>query len=740
MASPESSSAHQALPVQVLTALPVPVLACDPDGRVVFANPAACQLIGRAPATLIGTDLAALVPARLRALDGEPLHRLLVGRAECGERTGYRMALLRGDVEIEVECAVALADRSLLVLSLSVIQDAAERRGRSGSDRLIFEHAPLGLFHFDERGVITDCNENFVAIIGSTRRVLVGLNMMTLPDANMVRCVRAALAGELSGYEGEYRSATARKVTPVSVLFAPIVEDGRITGGVGIVRDDSERTAAMEALSLSESSFRAVTESAPDAIAVVRDGRTVYANPTLARALGHADASAVRDRPIAELIHADDLDLLPRTVADADRTPGLVVLRWLRSDGRVIETEAATVDVTFDGAAAVAVVARDVTETHALRARLAQADRLAALGTLAAGVAHEINNPLAYLMASIETALRAVTRPNPIRIEPLLERALDGAQRVRRIVQDLRLFSRREETRPLPVDVHSVLDAAINICWGEIKHRAHLDRRYGGIPPVRGDEVRLGQVFVNLLVNAAQAIPDDGREHTIRVATLTRDGRVVIEIADDGVGIPPELLPRVFEPFVTTKPVGVGTGLGLSICHGLVSALGGDITLESHLGRGTIVRVCLPVATAAEQAAACAEPVPCVTPARILIVDDEANLVESLQLELGERHQVTVATTGPEALRILLADPDFDLVLCDVMMSGTSGLELFHAARRARPELASRFAFMTGGVLSSDTFQALSATGRPRLDKPFTVRQLEQLLPTLVSAAAAAAR
>ncbi len=597
------------LSAQVIAALAVPVLACDGSGVVVLVNDAARALLG-ASGDPVGSPLVEHVPERWRSIEGAPLLDVLTRRARDRTPVPLRLALVgRHGVEIEVDCVASGGDGAPLVLSLAVIGDEPEARPRVGSYQLIFEHAPLGILHFDERGVITACNQNFVNIIGSTRALLVGLNMLSLPDEEIVASVRRALAGEVASYEGNYRSATADKVTPVSVLFAPVVEEGRVTGGVGIIRD--------------------------------------------------------------------------------------------------------------------------VTEAVALRAHLAQVDRLASLGTLAAGVAHEINNPLAYLMASVENALRAVDRGESAgRLRSYLEVALDGAERIRRIVQDLRIFS-RAETPSVPLDVHAVLDAVVNLSAGVIKHRARLVKRYGDVPPVLADEFRLGQVFVNLLVNAAHAMPETGSEdHWISISTApTIDDRVAIEIADNGAGIDPDTLPHVFEPFFTTKAVGGGTGLGLWICRNIVTALGGTISIDSEVGRGTTVRVVLPRATGLASAAQVTTGPPSAARLRILLVDDEARLLGVLASVLSELgHRVAIASGGAAALEILATDDEFDVVLCDVMMPGISGLDVFDEVRRRRPRLARRFVFMSGGVLSAEMARAVADSGRPRLAKPFTVGQLEALI------------
>jgi PAS domain S-box-containing protein len=224
---------------QIIEWLGVPVLAVDAAGVVVLGNDAAHGLLG-APDGVIGVPFVELVPARLGAAIVDELR----ARAQARDRSPMRITLLhRGGVEIEVDAVAGGGGAAPLLLSLVAIHDDAAPVPRAGRYQLIFEHAPLGILHFDAHGVITACNQNFVRIIGSSPAVLIGLNMLSLPDQDIVACVRRALAGELASYDGVYRSATADKSTPVSVLYAPVVEDGTVTGGVGIIRDVTEEQA-----------------------------------------------------------------------------------------------------------------------------------------------------------------------------------------------------------------------------------------------------------------------------------------------------------------------------------------------------------------------------------------------------------------------------------------------------------------------------------------------------------------
>jgi signal transduction histidine kinase len=243
-------------------------------------------------------------------------------------------------------------------------------------------------------------------------------------------------------------------------------------------------------------------------------------------------------------------------------------------------------------------------EQRRLREQLMVAERMATVGTLAASVAHEINNPLSAVVANLELALRRLEtvgdRPELEELRAELRDAHEAAHLVRQIVRDVKVFSRGGDERPGPVDVRQVLDSTARMAWSEIRHRARLQKEYEEVPPVWATDARLGQVFLNLIINAAQAI-EVGRAESnrIRLCTRTDDkGRALVEIVDTGAGIPAEALPRVFAPFFSTKPAGTGTGLGLSISSRIVKELGGEIRVESRVGLGTTVSVALPSASA----------------------------------------------------------------------------------------------------------------------------------------------
>jgi PAS domain S-box-containing protein len=524
---------------------------------------------------------------------------------------------------------------------------------------------------------------------------------------------------------------------PVEVGLCYAKYQGR-TAAVTFMHDLSERRRVLDALQQSEARFRRLIEAAPDAIGVARDSALVYANPAMLELFGLARAEGIAGRDILELVHPDDRArlqeaLLARREREARGEP--TEYRIVRPDGQLRTIEVISIRIEFEGAPAVLGFARDVTERNRIRSELFEADRLAAVGTLAAGVGHEINNPLAYVLLNLQALERELPRlAPPERISDAIEmvrNALTGVDRVRTIARDLKAFARSDPDARIPVDVRRVLESAINMAAHEIRLRARIVTRFEDVPPVLANEARLGQVFLNLLLNAAQALPERAADsHEVRVSTELHDAaRVVVEVSDTGPGIPERMLERIFDPYFTTKPVGVGTGLGLSIGRSIVTSLGGTLTAANAPGGGAVFRVTLPVLRAYSASDASPQSPRSHTPRpRVLIVEDEPELALALERALGDTYEAMVAPTGREALGVLTRDASFDAILCDVMMPGMSGVELYEEVQRQAPSVADRFVFMTGGTQTAGIRDFLATAHRPWLEKPFDARELKRLL------------
>jgi signal transduction histidine kinase/CheY-like chemotaxis protein len=389
--------------------------------------------------------------------------------------------------------------------------------------------------------------------------------------------------------------------------------------------------------------------------------------------------------------------------------------------------------------------------------QLIHAGKLAAIGQLAGGVAHEINNPASYVAMSHAVLARQVTRLRALldaaglldgeqaeiarllsSMDLVLADASDGMQRIRAVVRDLRTFSRMDDEAMEAVDLSEVVLAACNLARHEIRYRAELITALGEVPPVRGNRGRLGQVLMNLLVNAAQAIPEGSEdEHHIRIATRRDGGRAVLLVEDSGPGVPEQLRSRIFEPFFTTKPAEIGTGLGLSLVAEIVRRHGGTIEVGVGQYGGARFEIGLPLFEAGGPTLSAEPPHGEPTPperARILLIDDDTILLRSVQSLLEPEHEVITALGGADGLTILSRDKDFDVVLCDLLMPRVDGLAVFSVLERTAPELAERVVFCSGGAVTRRSKEFLALMKNRVIEKPLAEDVLLDVIKTLRSA------
>jgi len=425
--------------------------------------------------------------------------------------------------------------------------------------------------------------------------------------------------------------------------------------------------------------------------------------------------------------------------AARDPAAGPAPVALLKSDGSIVLMEFTSRSIELGAEKFSVSIGRDVTERVKTQAQLMFSDRMASIGSLAAGVAHEINNPLTATIASLEFALERVTELGKkygaaelAELDELLRDASAGAQCVRTIVRDLKIFSRAEEDNRGAVDVQRVLESSVRMAWNEIRHRAQLVREYESVPAVEANESRLGQVFLNLIVNAVQALPD-GYADKNKIWIRTRvdpSGRIVAEVEDTGPGIPPEVLSRLFTPFFTTKPRGVGTGLGLAICRRIVKSFGGEITVDSVVGRGTRFSVALVSSQRSVDARTTAAPrVPSAARrGRVLVVDDDAMSATAVSRGLTSEHDVIVSDDADAALVRILQGERFDAIICDLMMPVKTGVEFFADVSVQAPEFAERIIFLTGGAFTVKAREFLDRVPNPRLEKPFDLPALRALV------------
>lgn len=495
------------------------------------------------------------------------------------------------------------------------------------------------------------------------------------------------------------------------------------------------------------------------------EGHVVRANSALLQLLGYA-SDELRGRPLSMLLHESETEPL-LDLGAVQRDALVTFARTLqRRDGRPVRllwsaraTPHGSLSCAVQSAEAPADPRATLTPLDAqahLRASLVQAERMASLGTLAAGIAHELNNPLTYVALNIDfvthelaSLMRAMEPQSPTAPEHDTGRLLDlracaeraaealrvakaGTERASLIVRNLRTFASADDALHAPIDVRRVLDSSISVCWNEIRHRAKLVKDFSETALVVGNEAQLGHVFLNLLMNAVQAIPEGNTQRSeIRVTLRQAQGRVLVEIRDTGLGIAPAIIGRIFDPFFTTRPVGVSTGLGLSICHGIISRMGGEISVESALGKGSLFRVSLPAHSQDAQVSDAPPSTPSTARPRVLIIDDEPLVSASIARALEGELEVRCVDSGEEALALLLSDQRYDVVLCDLMMPDIAGMDVFEAVKKARPGVEERFVMMTGGAFTKRARDFLEAVPNRCLDKPLDVAEIRRLVHEL---------
>jgi signal transduction histidine kinase len=385
---------------------------------------------------------------------------------------------------------------------------------------------------------------------------------------------------------------------------------------------------------------------------------------------------------------------------------------------------------------------RDISERKKIESeRAVLTERLTSIGRVAASVGHEINNPLSYVMANVDHIAESLSSAEgdeaPTR-ESLLEVAAEarsGLARIRLIVRDLQTLTRSDEESLGPVDVSGVLDRSIQIAGNQLRHRARVVRDYQPVGDVWGNEARLGQVFLNLMLNAAQAIPEgQANKNFVTVRLRQEDEAVVVEILDTGSGIEPANLQRIFDPFFTTKPVGSGTGLGLSICKGIIERHHGTITVRSRRGEGTCFTVGLPASRAFESSSSSIAAVKPVRPRRkVLIIDDEPMIASALSRMMRKSHDVECMSQGAAALTRLKQGETFDVIFCDVMMPDVTGLDIHAELTSFRPELAQRLVFMTGGAFTDQAIAYLAKVPNFSIEKPFSRPAMEAAIDRVLT-------
>ncbi len=654
---------------------PVGYYEIDEGGTILRINQTGCEMLGYAPDELLGRSVADLVPEEYREGDLRAIAEQFRGGSPPrprGKMSTERTFLTKDGRQLNtiVEERLYQDDRGRVVGLRGTLQDvtdqvrmegalvASERRARAlfeGIEDAVFVHSP--------EGAILDVNASACRLFGYTRDEFLDLTTRDIDDPEFAAGYAERLGEQIRKgrllCEGRQRTRDGRLI-PVDINTSTIRFEGR-RAILAVVRDVTERRAlettrrelaeaqARSALDLeeknralteSEARYRQLTEGSLDAVIVAdRDGRIVLYNPSAARTFGwSADEilgqslttlmpdglREIHDQGFARDLEAHDPRIVGKTVE----------VQGIRKDGETFPLELSLNAVELAGELQFIGSIRDQTERQRMRAMLARSDKLASIGLLSAGVAHEINNPLAYvgnnlavlerdlkgvveMMAHYESAHGALAAAAPDVLQTvetlseeidwpyirehlmhILARTRDGVQRVANIVQNLRGLARTAPPKLEPASMPDLVSSGLEMIQGRLRRQSiTIEVDHADAPRILCVPSQIGQVILNLLINATQAVEAKGKDQGGRIEVSTREAGEygVFTVADNGAGIDPEHLPHLFDPFFTTKPVGEGTGLGLSISHGIVTGHGGRIEVEPRPGGGTVFRVLLPL-------------------------------------------------------------------------------------------------------------------------------------------------
>lgn len=661
-----------------------------------------------------------------------------------------------------------------LLETLTTLFGARFRRGLAmARDRrlaMILETSGEAMLAWNTAGQIADANAAACRLTGLTHSELIGSSVEELvpevAQAEPERSLRTRLRTRSA--EGSLGWLPV-SITVTVVQDDPVVAAHMLARDVGHVvsaeREAAEHLARVRAL---EHEHRRLLDNAPLVIFRLdpRTGDLRYLNRHAEVLLGISPEHA-RERPgclRAAHAHPEAAARFEEAFQRARRGEPLepYEARLVRPDGTEIGARASIYALTEQqNVVAIEGILVDISAEQAARTQLVQTDRLSTLGRLAATVAHEINNPAAFLMLGLDHLTRICSAPagisggEPGTVLKLLEQLTESLQRIADIVRDLRLFAGPVQARlgaaAVPADVQRTVHCALTLTRSQLVERARLVLDLEPVPPVLVEQGRLAQVIVNLLVNAAQAIPKDSQsEHQITLRTRSHEQEVQIEISDTGVGIASADLARIWTPFFTTKVLGAGTGLGLSISRDMVERAGGRIEVVSpafdgadapRIGSRFIVHLkradalapearCPPSPELAAPAQVRGAPDGSAPRKRILIVEDELFFGRALAEELREHHDTQLAAGGAQALARLESER-FDLVISDLRMPGISGQVLYAQACARHPRYRQAFIFMTGLGVGADLPPCQGLARCAILEKPFPVERLLQAIDQL---------
>ena len=716
------------------------------EGEIRVANRRFVEILGVSFQDLIGHRLDEFIvaPTMAEALRGRDAF------LQRGHWAGRMSIHLKNDPRLRAyDCWLqALTDDEQVTSVSGWVRDVTSQHESELRFTELFESLREGIFFTTPEGVLLDANPALVRMLGyANKDELKKLNFREIyaDPAQRDTLVRQIIyQGSVQDLEVVFRRKDGVHIHCLASGFAIRDTFGRTIRMQGTLVDITERMEIEARLHQEQEFVRRLVASFPDMIAVMDfEGRFTFVSPRVEDILGHA-AQELVGKLLSEQIHRDDLPQLRDAFAkltSGRAANALFEYRTRHADGSW-RTMRASASPLYDAAGkinGVVASARDVTDAKAAEKQNLQKEKLAAMGEMMSGVAHELNNPLTAILG-VSDLLRERAPDDATRRQT--EIILKQARRAAVIVQNLLAYARPSALTRKKMRPEEALQAAID------QQRASLSQKNISIelvpPPGRlaleADPKLLHQVFVNLIVNAEQAITSRGERGALRISIEHADGKIGFVFADDGPGIAPENFGKIFDPFFTTKRPGGGTGLGLAICTAIIKEHGGSIEVQSAPGNGAEFRVWLPEFVEEISAPPLAVRPAIAAPAgssalrghSVYVVDDEESIREIVQEGLSARGMTVEGASSSEEALPHLAAHSYDFVLCDFNLPGMNGEEFFKRIQPRVGTAAPKFVFMSGALLDSATMTHFTEKGASVLQKPFHIAALATLLTELL--------
>ncbi|MEQ8666508.1 MAG: PAS domain S-box protein [Rhodospirillales bacterium] len=738
------------------------LITINEDGRILEFNPSAERMFGYKRSDVIGQKLSVVcIPEEKRDAHEQGLKRMLetgffksrYGRIESE-------AIKANGARFPVEITISAANVGGRVIVAGTIRDISERRAAEAERQRLtkllneaIESLPHGFSIVDADHNMALCNSAFARPYKVDKDQIIG---MPRQDAikhflKNAKTFDGVPLGEQEAKE-DVKFIADRMLTsdvdPIEIEMKDgewwLVTGNKISdGGYVTVRTDiTEQKEAQRAIAESENRIRQVLESCPAPIGMtyMDTGQVIYESPAAKAMLGRGRGDK-SESAIDYYVDPNDRDIYINTLRKHGRVDNMEML-YRRLDGSSFWALVSAQKISYGGEDVVVYSAIDMTERHGIEAELNrqrdalfQSEKLSALGELLAGVAHELNNPLSVLVGQALLLKETTVDEN---IAARAEKISNAADRCARIVKTFLAMARQQPINRRAHDVNELIESAIELTAYQIRGNGiELSTRFDrSLPSLWIDGDQITQVITNLIINAVQAIGEsESDDRRLRVTSnfRKRANEVVIKVIDNGPGVPEHIASRIFEPFYTTKEVGVGTGMGLAFCHRVMEFHGGRIKIENGDKGGAAFVIRLPIMVPQETNLSL-DKTRNRTPGslRVLVIDDEPDVVNVISEILNaDGHSVTSAINGAQALTFL-GNQEFDVVLSDLRMPELDGPNLFKVLQERHPAMCERIAFVTGDTMSPKVSRFMATSGRPYIEKPITPAEVRELVATIL--------